>query len=327
MKQYKKIAFILLLLILLFLFAEFQLRLYENIRLHIPFLLSPSHYFDPVLGWNAKFITREQLTKKYKIFVIGDSFTLGWGSPGVPEERMYYNQLKNKFDAEIFVSAGGGYATLQEYLVLDKYIGQIRPDLIILQVCSNDFINNSWQLESASFLNNNLAIRPYLIDGRIVYRYPRFWGACQIFLSAHSRLFYRFFILMERAAAVFAKRHYFGLVSVDEIIAKKGIQFDKFKDSVAITQALLQRIQSRAQGIPVVAFTVDDTEPYLSQFKDIFGKINITFIDDIPGRIAQEEKKGINMRLKDGAHWNATGQQLCGELLARKLYELGYGHK
>jgi hypothetical protein len=33
------------------------------------------------------------------------------------------------------------------------------------------------------------------------------------------------------------------------------------------------------------------------------------------------------MRLEDGVHWNATAQQLCGELLAEKLYELDYGDK
>ncbi|MFA5410938.1 MAG: SGNH/GDSL hydrolase family protein [Candidatus Omnitrophota bacterium] len=248
MKQRKKIVFILLLSFLIFLFAEFQLRLYEKIRFHIPFLLSPSRYFDPLLGWNAKFITKQELTKNYKIFIMGDSFTLGWGNPGVPEEKMYYNYLKTKLGAEIFICAGGGYATLQEYLAMDKYIGQISPDLIILQVCGNDFINNSWQLESASYLNNNLAIRPYLIDGKVVYRYPRFGGAYRVFLSAHSRLFYRFFMALEKVAALFAKRHYFGIVSIEEIIAEKGIQLDEFKNSVAITQILLKRIKERARG-------------------------------------------------------------------------------
>jgi alkylation response protein AidB-like acyl-CoA dehydrogenase len=40
------------------------------------------------------------------------------------------------------VYGGHGYGTLQEYLVIDKYIDEIKPDLILLQVCSNDFTNN-----------------------------------------------------------------------------------------------------------------------------------------------------------------------------------------
>jgi hypothetical protein len=86
MKQYKKITFLLILTVLLYIFAEFQLRLYENIRHHIPFLQSPSHYLDPILGWKGKFILGEQSTKKYKIFIIGDSFTFG---AGVPEEKKF----------------------------------------------------------------------------------------------------------------------------------------------------------------------------------------------------------------------------------------------
>ena len=58
--------------------------------------------------------------------------------------------------------------TLQEVMIVERHIREIMPDILILQVCQNDFINNSFELESKSYFNNNNLLRPYLgSDGTI----------------------------------------------------------------------------------------------------------------------------------------------------------------
>ena len=37
------------------------------------------------------------------------------------------------------MAGGGGYGTLQQYLLLKKYFNKINPDIIIHQFCENDF--------------------------------------------------------------------------------------------------------------------------------------------------------------------------------------------
>ncbi len=64
-------------------------------------------------------------TRKTKMLIIGDSFTeMNWVSNG--EE--WYSYLEKEFgNLELFVYGGGGYGSLQEFMVLDDFIDIIRP--------------------------------------------------------------------------------------------------------------------------------------------------------------------------------------------------------
>lgn len=321
----KKISIFFVTLIFMLLVSEFAIRLYERFMLNIPFSKSILDYYDPLLGWKGAEIFGDSSTKKYKIFILGDSFT---DSGGVSESMRYYNVIKERLNAEIFVYASGGYSTLQEYLALDKYYDQIKPDLVILQVCYNDFFGNSWELESSTFLINFPMVRPYLIKGEIKYLYPRFWVNYRLFFALYSRFLYRLFYAFEHAVTLLIRKKYFNLHTIEDDIIHQGTKLRSFKESVATTELLIQKIKSRAIGIPIIAFAVDDEKPYFEEFKNIFRKLNIKFIDYIPEKIRQREKElGISIRQRDGQHYNDRGQQFCGGLLSEELYRLRYGKK
>jgi hypothetical protein len=57
--------------------------------------------------------------------------------------------LGRALGAESFAYGVMGYGTLQQYMILDRYLDEIQPGLIILQMCSNDLINNSLSVEIA----------------------------------------------------------------------------------------------------------------------------------------------------------------------------------
>jgi len=307
-----------ILLICLLFVTEIIFRTYDKALRGIPFTTSIMNFYDQELGWKGKKVFGDTATKKYKIFVVGDSITDGLN---VAEKDMYYSIIGKELDAEIFVYAGGGYGTLQEYMVIDRYFDKIKPDLVILQTCNNDFINNLWDLESASFFNNNLMIRPYLINEKIEYRFPKRHGKLRIFLSSNSRISY---YLTRRIDMLFAGLAKKGLVkSVEKHIRERGTSFDKFKKAVEVTDNLMAKIKSRVGKTPIVAFTFGEKE----RFKMIFQKNDIEFFGDMNEEVQKEEIKSGKMRLKDNSHWDTKGQQLCGQILAGELRKRGYPKK
>src|SRR5437867_3136868 len=86
-----------------------------------------------------------------KLLVVGDSFT---HALEVSDDKTYYALLGDRLGAEVFAYGAGGYGTLQESLVLDEYVDIIKPDAILWQFCSNDFVNNDLELESMSYYNS-----------------------------------------------------------------------------------------------------------------------------------------------------------------------------
>ncbi len=298
--------------------AEVLLRACHYHRYGIPFSFSEYSRCDPVLGWRGKLVSEGASPRAPRIFVLGDSFTQG---VGVPEEKLYYTVLGRALGAGISAYSASGYGTLQEYLALDRYLDRVKPDLIILQVCYNDFINNSWDLERASYFNNNLLIRPYWVHGRIEYRFPRRAGGVRVFLASHSRLCSVLITRLEKARALLAQN---GILHSVEGPMARGMEYPDFARSVSVTEELIGKIKRRAGATHVIAFPVDLHPPCFEQFSRIFGREKIPFIDEVPLRIREEERRGTVLKLPDGAHYNEAGHRICGEVLAEAILKNGY---
>lgn len=291
--------------------GEVVARVYYLQRYKIGFLVSMRVYRDEVLGWEGTKEFGDCSSRRLKIFVIGDSFT---GGTGVRRGERYYNVLGRALDAEIFAYGASGYGTLQEYLVMDRYLAEIEPNVVLLQVLSNDFINNSWELERASYFNNNLTVRPYQVGDNVEYHFPSRLGGLRLFLAAHSRLFYEMIFDVDRLGADLAGRNL--LRSVEHDIQARGLEFAPFRRAVQTTDALIARMKRRAGNVPLVAFPADRDDQFFEQWQAIFRRNGIPFIESVPARIQDAETKGAKLRLLDGAHWNADGHALGGTVLA-----------
>jgi len=296
-------------MIFVFLLAEVALRIYQKFSRGVPLSAKKYYQEDPVLGWTGQKKFGDLNTDKYKIFILGDSFTR---ARGIESTKTYYHVLKKMNNVELFVYAADGYGTLQEYLVLDRYIDEIQPDLILLQVCSNDFFDNSWKLETKNFSNRIHRPRPYLIDGQVEIRYQNLSGK-EGTMFVHSRflLFVRdrigqFLAMLSRMRVI---------VNVADIIKKEGMKHNDFRQAAQITAQLISRLKGRAESTPLIAFTVDDQEPYKTQFLKIFQQNQIILIEEVAQAIKNEEAQGAQLRLSDGSHWNREGHHLAGEIL------------
>lgn len=84
----------------------------------------------------------------FRILILGDSVTFGWG---VPEEATYPSQLATLLALlrpaqhyEVINAGVSGYGTWQELLWLQSVGLQLEPDLLIVQVHLNDAADNLW---------------------------------------------------------------------------------------------------------------------------------------------------------------------------------------
>ena len=246
-----------------------------------------------------------------KVFIIGDSYT---HAMDISDDKTYYHHLTEILDAEIFAYGAGGYGTLQELMIIEKYFGMIDPDIIILQYCSNDFINNHFLLEKLSYGNSNGKLRPYLtLQGDKFYALPASLSQFRNIINHHSMFLY---FIVYRIDKLLAK---FKTYDSIEYVIKKNPSLPLFRESVTITSRLLEKIQNKVpDDVEIFTFGSDNMDPFYSEFKEISLRNGINFIDGIPQAVLKVEESGISVRF-DGSHWNIKGHEIVAHELGKYL--------
>src|ERR1051326_326735 len=113
-----------------------------------------------------------------KILFIGDSYTQAFE---VSNDNTYYAQFAKQSGLDAYEVGAGGYGTLQELMLAARTTRttHLQPDIVVLQFCSNDWINNSAELEG-EWIYLDQRTRPYrTLEGRIV----RTLGANSLFTT------------------------------------------------------------------------------------------------------------------------------------------------
>ena len=253
---------------------------------------------------------REFPIKKYaqNILILGDSFTAG---PFASNTEMYYSYLKKKFDDEEiyfnwFVGGGGGYSTLQQFLLLEKYVKQIQPDIFIHQFCENDFENNSKIIEKNSILRNQYFFRPYYENGKIVYD-TSFQGKIYKYIYKNSF----FFRKIDRILMLHnykKKQNYYNKQILDK-------ELSNAKD---ITQKIFNLIrETLGDEVLYISFNCSSKNKMKKKFwQEIVKKINGHAISKPSDKLIEHEGTGKDIYYMDGVHLNKLGN----ELIANELY-------
>jgi len=254
-------------------------------------------------------------SKKVKIFIIGDSFT---GDPFTGNDDAYFsvmkNMLKSKFDMEIelFVIGASGYGTLQEFLIVERYAERINPDILILQFCSNDFGNNSIEIEKDQIVKNQSYFRPYLVDDNIVF-IDNFMAKLFRFIYFHSRIIRRLDIIRQW---IFYEIYdgYGPEVSQEERDRRK-------KGSISITKTIMNKFNkiglTDTKFITFNCATDDDEATQI--WKDIALDCGFLVLETPSRAFEVAEKNKHTVRHSDGGHLNILGNKITGEELAAQL--------
>ncbi len=252
---------------------------------------------------------------KPRLLVIGDSFTQ---ATAVSDDKTYFAVAKSLLNAEVFAYGVGGYGTLQEYMILDKYIDAIRPDLILWQFCTNDFINNSPELETASAINNNGMVRPYWVDHHVRYILPKKdVRDLRLFSLKYCRLCYMVLNRIDRLKAA---------APIDTVETKTSIgkpAHAAFLNSLEVTRELMDKLKKRAGAVPIVAFLVGTGSPYGPEYQrgieEISRREHMLLLDEIDDAVRSSERGGAVATAADGAHWNELGHRVAGQTIVADL--------
>lgn len=257
-------------------------------------------------------------TRRKKILVLGDSYTQ---ADQVSDGHTYYDHLaRHNPGIEIFAFGGNGYGTLQEYMILDRYIDEIDPDLILWQFCANDLLNNSHPLESASFNNNNQAFRPYRQGEKIVFSFPRFEGHGWLYNSLASSQITRLlgldlgFLRSEVPDAM------------QEGAIEKHLTPDNplVVEATATTRDHLRQVRSRAGSRPIVGFCDSGDGSAGWSPSALCREAGFRFIPEVANAIETARHTGIQIDsgLED-KHWNVTGHEIAGKVILEFLEHEG----
>jgi hypothetical protein len=248
-------------------------------------------------------------SRKFKLLVIGDSYT---EASMVSDGETYYDRLRRaRPDIEVFAIGGGGYGTLQEYMLLDQWVTEIRPDLVLVQMHPNDLVNNSHALESKSTTDNNQMTRPYWENGQAVLRFPEnpAWGPLYN-LVRHSYL-----LRLVNVNLVFLRAKRVG--SIEQTARRDD---PDVVQATATTVELLRMMQKRA-GVPVAVFSVrpDDVFGFWS-VGEVCRRAGIEFIPGVGEAVEAAHAAGERVSgLPVDAHWNGRGHEIGARVISAWL--------
>lgn len=248
-------------------------------------------------------------SKKIKLLVIGDSFT---HAAAASDDRTYHALLAQLLDVEVFAYGAGGYGTLQEFMILDRYIDIIRPDVILWQYCANDFINNDNELERLSLVNNNGWVRPYWSHGQVQLLSPKESSLrVREWINKRSRFLYFIVSRLDRLRAARTRD------TVEVAIESEGMRHPGFLRAVGVTDKLMARVRERVGKRPIMAFNCVRAEPYDEAFRDISARHAIAYWEDVASVVLEADRRGEDVYAADGGHWNERGHELAAEAIAR----------
>lgn len=246
------------------------------------------------------------------VLFIGDSFTQ---AIEVSDDETYHAIVQRELPVAVHAMGALGYGTLQEFYLLDDWLDTIKPEVVVLQVCSNDFINNHEALEAQSRRNNHGRRRPYLMpDGTIEVRKPRdpLIGPL-VPLADHSRLGAWVLTRLGRMRAAYSP------LSVEDLIMAQGETHPGFQESVEITRALLKKLKDRCGDTPLMIMAVGEIPPFAGAFKKLCDEVGIIHVGGIAAAHREAEKQHKTVRSGDRAHWNELGHQLAAEVVVKAL--------
>lgn len=252
-------------------------------------------------------------SNKIQILIVGDSYTQ---SIEVSDDKTFYTHLSQAMFADIYAYGMAGTGTLQATMLIEEYLPKIQPDLVILQLCSNDFIDNYAPLELESNYKVGLR-RPYLdIESNdIKYQIP---------LENWQQIFYysKFIRFVMEKTGITANR----LPEKERAayrIAHEGLDYPHFANAVLLTERILTRLKNRMpHETQLLVFSADYYEPQYSITKNMCQKLQIPFLEEAIKQLNSAKQQEKVIYSHDGYHWNEHGHEIVGAALIQDLMKI-----
>jgi hypothetical protein len=252
-----------------------------------------------------------------KVLILGDSYTeMNYVSNG--EE--WYGYLEKAFDTvEWFVYGAGGYGSLQEYMVLNDYIDQIKPNLLLWQFCPNDYIDNSYVWDRKLYPYNNIGVRPYLEHGQIVYKFPmplpflrKYSKMADLLLAIYDAKRQESTRTIPRPRAMIYSNQIYDPIESPLTAQEKD-------ELYRVTLEILRMAGERARGIPFFLFSTDQSGERGDREESLCVETGITCIPGVWDYLERQKAHGVTVEVVNNRHWNKAGNRYVGEYLVQYL--------
>jgi len=247
-----------------------------------------------------------KINSDYSILVIGDSFTM---DPYTSNSLSWFGIFKDKIERKInkktiiYAIGGGGYGTNQQYLKTIKFLkdSNLNPDMVLLQFCVNDFMNNSYDWEVKSENYNQYLRRPYLNNNNHFFFHTTFLSKI-----VRSEIFSYFtspnYIFM---IAGILKQRYFS----------EEIDFQIKKESIKTTLILIKKLGKLFNTKNFYIFNCKEGSTYPeNNWYEVLQETNEIILKN-PSLKMKEISKTKPIFFKDGGHYNELGNQYLGNFV------------
>ena len=193
-------------------------------------------------------------------------------------------------------------------MIVDRYIDLIQPNVVVWQLCTNDFIDNHLNLEAACKYSVDTR-RPYFnTSGAMYYGVPL---SLLKKIKPYSTLIY---FLGSRFQNICKQFNW--TASGERKIAEQGRAYALYDSAVAITSLHLARMKQRIPpNTKLLVFVSDHFQPQYNHLAQLCQQAGLTFLDSIAARVVHQERQGQTVRTNDGYHWNEAGHRIVAEAL------------
>lgn len=213
--------------------------------------------------------TLQKPTGTFRIAVLGDSFSEAFQ---VAQENTFWSILERELQSmpefknqtvEVINFGVSGFGTTQQWQMLEHYVGEYSPDLVLLAFLpGNDVRNNSRQLETdqrrpfAKLIDGKLQLDFSFRDDPNEKRFREFtWSACKDQAIRRSRVVHLLYRTLEnwRSRTTSQNTPNAGSTSTDEAGIDSAVfappKTDAWRDAWEITDHVLQAMQSESKTI------------------------------------------------------------------------------
>lgn len=249
----------------------------------------------------------------FRIAVLGDSFTFGYG---VEAEQTYSALLERRLqkrgiNAEVLNLGVSGAGTAEELIMLKERGSKFDPDMVVLGYCTNDIKNNT-----ASML--------YALNGKgsIIRKRKEYLPAVKVRDFLYSFAVYRF--LAERSHLLYFLRN-----SLSEFLQERQIRKNIARESLSsqdeerLTAALLHEIKRTCerQGAMFLLLDIPSASIRSSLPRRFLTTVTDEDIIDLQPTFKKRMKATKLYWTRSDGHWTPDGHQIAAELLAQRIEE------
>ena len=269
------------------------------------------------LRFSPKNLSSKDAKANKKLLVIGDSFTGDFYSS---DSEAWFAYLAKELPLDVYAYGMGGSGTFQQHLAFQKLFPIVKPDILLIQVCSNDPQNDSYLHSYNSIVKNQDLRRPYYYQGQKIYRN----GA----LEASYRALYDYSDLFKRFDLI----HQLNQFSRTQSYSIRPISKEELNEQISNWKQIYRRYiaSARALGVKdiwsVNCASGDDGSLFHSAWLDESSDLGVKTFTSFASSIADARESGKDVFFADGGHLSDIGNQIAGLALAQEIIQY-QGHK